>query len=401
LQLRLAEYETTPGVALTGQQRDQLLTLAPSVSVTPTIGADDRYDLTPGSYIGVLRLAEDLEILIRPKVSMARVLFLISYAIGSGRWIEAPTSLAEADSLLEAIVAAFTYRLKRTFERGVLQGYREEEDALNTLRGRWRIGDQVRTRFGIAPPVEVTFDEFSEDIEHNRLLRAALHRLLRLPLRYERSRWPLRALETRLEGVRLVPYDRRRVPQVTFDRRSEHYRPAVGLARLILTNVSFDLAPGGVPASAFLIDMNKVFEDFVVVALREALGVSERVLVQGARGKRLFLDVGQQIPLKPDLSYWAGQRCLFVGDVKYKRLFPAGYPNADLYQLTAYAIATGLSRGMLVYAAGPEGSAVHEIVHLGKRIEVVALDLGLQPGDILTRIGSVASQIAEVARAAA
>jgi len=71
----------------------------------------------------------------------------------------------------------------------------------------------------------------------------------------------------------------RRVPQVVFDGRSEHYRGAVGLARLILSGVSFDLGAGEVAASAFLIDMNKVFEDFVVVALRDALRVSDRVLV--------------------------------------------------------------------------------------------------------------------------
>ena len=203
------------------------------------------------------------------------------------------------------------------------------------MRGRWRIGDQIRTRYGIVPPVEVSFDDFTEDIEPNRLLRAAIHRLLNLPMRSDRSRWPVRAIEARLGNVRLVDYDPRRVPQVTFDRRSEHYRGAVGLARLILSGISFDLGAGGVAASAFLIDMNKVFEDFVVVALRDALGVSDRVLVQGGIGKPLFLGRGERIRLKPDLSLWSGERCLFVGDVKYKRVHVDAYPNADLYQLTA------------------------------------------------------------------
>jgi 5-methylcytosine-specific restriction endonuclease McrBC regulatory subunit McrC len=81
--------------------------------------------------------------------------------------------------------------------------------------------------------------------------------------------------------------------------------------------------------------MNKVFEDFLVVALRDALGVSDRVLVQGASGKRLFLDTRDHIALKPDISLWKGGVCLFVGDAKYKRIRPDAYPNADLYELTA------------------------------------------------------------------
>ncbi len=200
--------------------------------------------------------------------------------------------------------------------------------------------------------------------------------------------------------MRLVEYDRRRVPQVTFDRRSEHYRGAVGLARLILSGASFDLAPGAVGASAFLVDMNKVFEDFVVVAQRDALGVSDGVLVQGASGRPLFLDVAQRVSLKPDISYWSGERCLFVGDVKYKRITPAGYPNADLYQLTAYAIATRLDSGMLVYAAGKAGDDVHEVRHLGKRLIVAPLDLRASPDQLLEQVRTLAPRIAPPAQAA-
>lgn len=397
--LPLVEYEPRLGVALTALQRDQLRRLAPSIKMVPTIGREGAYDLTPGSYIGVVRLDAGLEFVVRPKLPIERVLFLISYAVGLGKWRDQPASLAQAESLLEAIVPAFTYRLRKALERGVLQDYRSEDEALTTVRGRWRIGDQIR-RYGIAPPVEVTYDDFTEDVELNRQLRAALHRLLRLPVRDDRSRWPLRALDARLENVRLGAYDRRQLPPVTFDRRSEHYRGVVGLARLILSGVSFDLLAGAVAASAFLVDMNKVFEDFVVIALRDALGVSDRVLVQGARGRPLFFDVARRVSLKPDISYWSGDRCMFVGDVKYKRIVPAEYHNADLYQLLAYAVATRLESGMLIYAAGPEGGDMHEVQFLGKRLLVAPLDLRVPPDQILDQVRELASRIRGLARAA-
>ncbi len=400
MQLTLSEYDTRQAVALTAVQRDQLRSLTASVTVVPTIGHEGRYDLTPGSSVGVIHLADDLELLIRPKLPIERVLFLISYALDHGRWQEAPAELSRAEGILEAIIQGFAYRLRRTLARGVLQGYRTEEDALTTVRGRWRIGDQIRTRYGIVPPVEVSYDDFTEDIEPNRLLRAAIHRLLRLPIRSDRSRWPLRAIDARLGNVRLVEYNRRRVPQVTFDRRSEHYRGAVGLARLILSGASFDLAPGTTGASAFLVDMNKVFEDFVVVALRDALEVSDRVLVQGASGRPLFLDVAGRVSLKPDISFWSGERCFFVGDVKYKRITPAAYPNADLYQLTAYTIATRLASGMLVYAAGEGADDIHEVRYLGKRLIIAPLDLRARPDLILDQVRTLASEIVPLAQAA-
>lgn len=393
MQIPLIEYQTTPGVAMTTEQRDELRRVAPSVAVTPTIGAEDVYDLTPGSFVGVVSLPDDLELLIQPKLPIDRVLFLISYAVAIGRWKEASAHFAHAESILEAVIPGYVYQLRRALSRGVLQGYRTEDESLPTVRGRWRIGDQIRTRYGIAPPVEVTYDDFTADIELNRILRAAIHRLLRLPIRDDRVRWPLRALDTKLETVRLVDYDARRVPDIVFDRRSERYRPAVKLARLILGGASFDLAPGGTHASAFLIDMNKVFEDFVVVALRDALQVSDRVLVQGAQGRRLRFDVAGRIALLPDLSLWSGQSCRFVGDVKYKRVRSDAFPNADLYQLAAYAIATNLPSGTLIYAAGEEDPVIHEVVHLGKRLETVALDLVVPPKELLQQLADLAQRI--------
>lgn len=400
MQIPLREHTTREGVSLTGFQRDQLRRLTNTVAVVPTIGAESRYDLRPGSSVGVIHLEGGLELVIQPKLPISRVLFLVSYALDRARWADAPAAVDEADDVLEAVIAGFAHQLNRTLRRGVLQGYRTEDDALTTVRGRWRIGDQIRTRYGIAPPVEVTYDDFSEDIEHNRLLRAALYRLLALPIRSDRSRWPLRALDTRLANVRLVDYDRRRVPDVAFDRRSEHYRGAVGLARLILRDVSFDVAPGAVAASAFLIDMNRVFEDFVVVALRDALGVSDKVLVQGSRGRPMHLDVGEVVGLEPDITYWAGDRCVFVADAKYKRTVSIDYPNADLYQLLAYTVATRLASGLLVYAAGEAPEAVHEVRHLGKRLVVASLDLGVAPGAILRQVDALARRITAVAHAA-
>ncbi len=390
--LTLVEYQILPGVALTTHERDLLHALAPSIAITPSAGRDDAYDLTPGSWVGVVGLGAR-QLVIRPKLPIERVLFLISYAVANGWWEQAPATLARSESVLEPIIAGFTYQLRRALARGVLQGYRSEEDALPTVRGRWRIGDQLQRRHGIAPPVEVSFDEYTEDIEPNRLIRAAITQVLRLRLRDQHLAWGLRAIDGKLAEVRPVVYDPRRVPSVRYDRLTERYRPALELARLILAATSFDLAHGGVAGSAFLIDMNKVFEDFVVVALREALGVSDRVLVQGARRRSLFLDEQAKVPLEPDLSLWDGTRCTFVGDAKYKRVRAEGVPNADLYQLLAYTIATGLPSGMLIYAASDEDPERSDIVRVGKRLETVALDLSGSPQAVLAGVGALAHRI--------
>ena len=143
--------------------------------------------------------------------------------------------------------------------------------------------------------------------------------------------------------------------------------------------------------------MNRVFEDFVVVALRESLGLSERGF-RRARGVTLSISPqGGRVRLKPDISWWERGRCVFVGDVKYKRLKFAGYENADLYQLLAYTTATNLGDGLLIYAAGEAESAIYEARGAGKRLEVLALDLAGDPVEILSQVATVAKRIRRLA----
>ena len=395
--LTLSEFETSRAIPLTAQQRDALGILAPSVNVTPTRGADGRYDLTPGSTIGALSLP-GMAIEIRPKIKVDRVLFLLSYALDPRAWRRLNFCFEARENLLEALVPAFILQVRQAFQRGLLQGYRSEEATLASVRGRVRFDDQLRRRFGVVPPVEVRYDEFTEDIEPNRLLRAVGDRLERMKLRSVASRTSLRWLRSALERVTLSDYHPAHLPEIAWNRLNEHYRPAVDLARLILQCISFDLRHGGVTASAFLIDMNEVFESFVVTALREALRLSPQAFPRGAKGRQLWLDRGRAVRLEPDLSWWEGPVCRFVGDVKYKRVNTAGIKHPDLYQLLAYTVAANLPCGLLVYAAGEGEPITHEVVEVEKRLEVVTLDLSGDPEEILGQVEAVAERIHEMAR---
>lgn len=165
------------------------------------------------------------------------------------------------------------------------------------------------------------------------------------------------------------------------------------LALLILRSISFDLGHGGAPAAAFLVNMNTLFEDFVVAALRDALSVSPHTLRHGDRTLRLVDD--GRVVLEPDISWWEGGHCRFVGDVKYKRIWPKQTaPNADLYQLLAYTVAAGVPEGLLIYAAGDdEQPATYHIRHAGKRLEVRTLDLNTPPEVLLAQIAGIAAHV--------
>ena len=351
--------------------------------------------LTPGSTVGSVEIG-DLSVLIRPKIGIPQLISLSCYAIGRVRFQKTDFEFPERTTLPDALALALASAARHAFLRGLLHGYRMEEEALYTVRGRIRFDDQIRRRFGFPLPVEVRYDEFTDDILPNQLVKAAVMRLSGMRLRSHEARRGLGWLAAVLDKVSLVDFPPRDVPEVKFDRLNEHYRGVVTLARLILRRGAFEADRGRVRASGFLMDMNQVFQEFVTVALREALGVSERELCSDkGMPRRVTLAEENRVRLEPDLSWWNGGVCTFVGDVKYKRV-DGSIPNADLYQMLAYATALDLPGGLLIYAQGEREPATYTVWHSGKRLHVAALDISGTLEGVLERVQELASRVSEL-----
>ena len=389
-QINLQEYEQSKAVELTREERDELRDVLPSLAVEPATGLDGAYWLRPGSTVGAVEIG-DLSVLIQPKIAIPQLLSLASYAMGVFKPQEERLfDFEEEQALPDTLALALAAAARRAFSRGLLHGYRTEEEALYTVRGRIRFADQIRQRFGIPLPIEVRYDEFTDDITENRLVNAAARRLGGMRLRSTQARRNLGWIASMLENVSPVEFGTKDVPDVSFDRLNEHYRVVVGLSRLILRHSAFESKRGAVRATGFLIDMNTLFQEFVTVALREALGESERVFRESNIDT---LDDNDKVKLKPDLSWWRGSECLFVGDAKYKRIENENVPNADLYQLLAYVTALDLPGGLLVYAQGEAETATYNVRNSDKRLEVAALDLRGSLDSVLRRVDGLANWI--------
>ena len=385
----LREYEESE-YKLSDAERDALLGEARSLdlSITPVAGEGKAYRLRPGSTVGAVEIG-GLSVLIEPKIGIPQLLSLACYAIGAYRLQEKRLfDFSRHAALPDALALALGAAARRAFSRGLLHGYITEEEALYTVRGRIRFDEQMRRRFGVPLPVEVRYDEFTDDILPNRLVKAAAGRLGAMPLRSSGARRGLGWIAGILDNVSFVEYRPDGVPEVPFDRLNDHYKDVVALSRLILRHGAFGAGRGDVRASGFLMDMNVVFQEFVTVALREALGVSDRVFRE--RHVRT-LDEEGKVSLEPDLTWWDGRDCVFVGDAKYKKLTDERAPNADLYQMLAYTTALDLPGGLLVYAKGEP--ATYQVRHSGKRLEVAALDLSGTLDEVLERVGHVASRV--------
>ncbi len=393
-QINLQEYASTESV-LSAAQLELLLHHAPALelSIVPVVGKGDTFRLTTGSTVGAVEIG-DLSIMIEPKVGVPQLLSIAAYAMGLFRPQEQrPFDFAERQSLPDALALALASAGRRAFGQGLLHGYRTEEQALRTVRGRIRIAEQLRRRLGAGLPVEVRFDEFTDDIIENQLVRAAVARLGSMRLRSDQARQQLSWIAAMLEQVTAVEFRPNQVPAVRFSRLNDHYRGVVGLARLVLCHGAFESGRGGVRASGFLIDMNQLFQEFLIAALRDTLRVSERTLRSDREIQEIWLTEDRRLRLRPDLSWWNGPICTFVGDAKYKNLSGSSVPSSDLYQLLAYATALDLPGGLLVYAQGDAEPASYRVIHAGKRLEVASLDLSGELAAVFRRVERIAQEV--------
>jgi 5-methylcytosine-specific restriction enzyme subunit McrC len=308
------------------------------------------------------------------------------------------TTLAAREGIVEPFVAAFLDVLQRALRRGLLMSYLQREEALTTIRGRVRFAEQARRRHGLPLPIEVRYDDYTVDVEANRLVKAALRRVERLPLRNSLLRRRIVEALASFDGVTDVTFDTRRLPAFNFTYLDERYRPLLELAALLVQNTSVDLHPGEATTRSILFDMNDVFEDFVWAAIGDELRQILPTSYRWKQGKSIALDEDGHVRPEPDLSLWDRERCIFVGDAKYKETKQGEVE--DLYQLLAYCSAAGLDEGLLLYAEKRRGRSIHQVVRGGPRLRVETVDLTASVGDVKDRCRVIASEIASSTAAA-
>lgn len=390
---------TTIEVQESGEGREFELTVAQAasleaskiVSVAP-IG-ERRWLVSGAGKVGVARVA-DMTVRISPKLPIGRIFFLL----GFGRRFEWRDDLVQYDTaadLVHVLADAFVRQADRALGRGVIQGYVERDDELAVVRGRMRYREQITRRFGQITPLLVRYDDFTIDIAENQLVRAAAKLLRTVPGLDPVVARGLRAIMQRLDDVTdLVPGQP--LPTWQSTRRNAHYETVLWFASMVLRYQSVDLPAGEVQINGFIVDMAKVFEDFVTRAFTDSLErIDGRVRAQDAQ----TLDVGGLVRMNPDLVWYRGGGPLAVIDAKYKVEKVAGYPNADLYQMLAYCTALGLPVGHLVYAKGNEAEQQIVVRGSGVQLHAHALDLELMPKELLAQVDALAKMICASAAA--
>jgi 5-methylcytosine-specific restriction enzyme subunit McrC len=387
--IRVEVAETGQAQARLTPEQGRRLAASGVLTAAPSPYEPGLWDLAPTGKVGAARIGE-VEVWITPKLPIDRLLFLVGYAADPRGWRDETVRLDARRGLVATVAQALWRQAERALGRGLLQGYRTVEEPSLVLRGRLREADQLRRHYGLAIPMEIRHDDYTVDVPENQILLAAITRMLTVPRLDAESRRHLAALRMRLADV-TTPIRGGRLPTWHPNRLNEPYHTALRLAEIVWRATTPEHSPGAIAANGFLFNLPKIFEDFVTVAISEHL--QARHVGAAYPQYACHLDEALTVRMRPDLVWERGGRPAAVVDAKYKRERPAGYPDADLYQMFAYCTALSLAVGHLVYAAGAAEPARHVVRQAGVEIRCHALDLAQPAQLLLIQVGSISDDL--------
>ncbi len=332
---------------------------------------DRRHDLRARGVVGVLAVPGcTMEIL--PKIDVGeqegsaqearevrkRLVHMLAVAldlkIETGRMTDLDW---QRETLLEILVRIFCDKLTEAVRKGMPRRYTYHEQDLPNLRGSLDVPRQFTRHIANPGRLACRYDELSEDIALNRIMKATIGHLARMS-RNATNVQRLRELAFVYAEVSEVSVPALRWEDVVINRTNSAWKELLGMARLFLRNRYQTTSVGLGQGSALLFEMNALFEEYIGRLVAKALAGSEfHVTLQGGR---LFcltsLDEERgAFQTRPDILIKRGNQVVHVIDTKWKRIFARiddpkqGVSQADVYQMMAYAHLYEAQRLTLLY----------------------------------------------------
>ncbi|QNK66497.1 McrC family protein [Variovorax sp. PAMC26660] len=304
------------------------------------------------SYVGVLQAPCGFQIEVLPKTGRhtsageSRALFVeMLKCLWGFRHIKPVNAdlLTGRMPLLEFFIQQFLQAVSHLVKRGMRSDYVTREGNLFSLRGKLLVARQISQNLIRRDRFYSEYDEFSPDRPENRVVRAALHRVLGICRSHENQRLA-RELDFAFAEVQLPADPLSDLQRVRLDRATSHYEHALDWARLILQGRSPLSSFGKHHAQSLLFPMEALFEAYVRKYLERQL--QDGLALKGQASNLHLVSHQKQrwFRMKPDLLINDDAKTHLVLDTKWKLLDSAKngsrekyqLSQADFYQLFAY-----------------------------------------------------------------
>ncbi|WP_411973186.1 McrC family protein [Sphingobacterium sp. Lzh-3] len=302
------------------------------------------------SYVGILQV-DDLVIEILPKIQRTPTTVnwrdvLIEMLRETDRLKITEVGEAFVDKqqihLLDIYFDWFLTEVEELLHGGLVKQYYQETKDTLALKGKLEFVGHLQRNLIHQERFYNTHQVYGTDHRFHQILHLGLEvvaRLSRGTYRYGRCK----TAQLNFPEVREIRADEQLFERLSYSRKTESYRTAIELARLIILNYAPNVKAGQENMLALLFNMNELWEQYVLTQL---LNYSKDWTIWGQESKRFWRDK----TLRPDILLrhrTSGKQ--FVIDTKWKNYSYDTISSQDLRQIYVYADYWDAVGGMLLY----------------------------------------------------
>jgi 5-methylcytosine-specific restriction enzyme subunit McrC len=358
---KLKEYETLSNISLSSNSVSILQNRFNKV-VTINVTGDSKWNLTARSFVGRIELP-DAMIEIHPKVPIPMILewLTVAYDLQSIQWGKegTPYSLVLGD--LEWIVKCFIEECRIIYSKGLRKGYVPVQEVTGSVKGQWKPYTTYSLWLKNDYRFDCQYDEFTTWIIENQCIHEGLSDMKQGKYHDGSIRQDILSLlsvfgaESHMENSLSHRYSLDEkvdiLNQIPMTRLNIHYQKAFNWLNLYWKGSTLSFEQGDIYAKCFVLDMNELFELYIIKRLESAfLGSNVEVLFQ----KQGWLAEGGRIKIIPDIILRNHEGKEIILDTKYKVRKDERSVNDNVFQILAYMTARKAESGILLYAIGPE-----------------------------------------------
>lgn len=231
----------------------------------------------------------------------------------AGLEVESPTNFYGVFALLMA------KNLLTQLGVGVPHKYIAISDDIRKVRGKIRMLDQITRNMNRLDLISCEWDEFTPDIPMNQLLKCSCQ-FLQPRVRNGNTFKALADCITQFDEICDVDPLTALTGVIShrWDRTTERFRTVFDLAKRLLQGIGHLLNSADVTTFVFLLDMNKVFQEYVRVLLEVCFDV--RIESDQPVGYLFPNLLKGRVEQRPDYFWRTSDGMFWVGDAKYKHL---------------------------------------------------------------------------------
>ena len=251
------------------------------------------------------------------------------------------------NTILDIYFELFIKEVELLIYRGLIKKYRKKEGNNTALRGNIIFSKQLQNNITHQERFYTRFTNY--DTAH--ILHQILYKTISILNRINKNT----SLNSRISSLLLnfpempdIKVNESYFSKIVFNRKSQVYKKAIGIAQMILLQYHPDVSRGKNDVLALMFDMNKLWEKFVLSSLIK--NNSTKYSITSQTNKNFWKPKSGRIStIKPDILINKGGNEYFVLDTKWKTIKDSNPSPEDLRQIFVYNHYYNTKKGALVY----------------------------------------------------